>query len=243
MKEIVPILLLVVPGFIANEIYKKLNRLVPERTEIENIAISLTYSVLIMMVDFAWMFIYGHISSTSLSVIKTSFDSIRFIVKYISLTTVNCFYVSLLLTVFSPLALWFCNMTRRLLGKNCLENTTSILESLDDGNEHIVSLKKNNEIEFGILDRIENQKGIITAISLRKQEDIEKILNDGDRNALKAKSTFYLPNSDFQITDYFLEKNKSRVGRYVLSIIISTILFIATNYGLFVLFDYLRKQI
>ena len=243
MEELVAILLLVVPGFIANEIYKKLNRSVPDRTEIENTAISLAYSVLIMIVDFALLFIFGYISSFDLSAMKTNFSSLSFIVKYISLTAANCFYVSLLLTVFSPLILWFCNIIRKLLGKNCLEDTTSILESLDDGNEHIVRIKKNNEIEFGILDRIESQKGIITAISLRKQKEVEEILHNGDQDALKAKRTFFSPTADFQITDYFLNKSRSKKGRYFLSIIISIILFAVTNYGLFALFDYLSKQI
>jgi hypothetical protein len=205
LEYYIALLLMIVPGFITRNIFSTLNTKSRAAFEIDNIIISLIYSLFVTILNVICLLPrYGIDSIETLYIL---FGSFRFILKYVAITLVNSLSLAYLWTIIwsiskSPL-LAVINYIRKQLGKNNVDSSSSFLDSLSDGYQHVLKIDSNGKTDYGFLEKIErNDDGKVNGLILIKGAELKsKVEKVGEAN-IPAKYTYRSINSDFIVTEF-----------------------------------------
>lgn len=201
MENYITLLLLIVPGFVAQTIFINLNQ---SEKKVDNFSLTiqaLTYSIFILLFNYIILSILGYINTNDFASINKSFININFIVKYIIITILTSFYIGYCWNMIKPIYFHVINIIRKSESKNKLLNSPSMLLScLDDGRDHLLSIEKDGKsLDTGFLNRFDNIEGNIKNISLVGQNDIEGL----NISSYPIKRTYY--TDEIKIIEYDIE--------------------------------------
>jgi hypothetical protein len=208
METYIAILLLVIPGFIAEKVFVILNQ--PSRyiSELNATISALIYSVFVLLVNYILIRIFGILSTTDFIFIASQFGSINFVITYIGLTIFSSSMVGFLANIFKPSFYKLINWFRIIDRKTALKETTSLLSHLNDGKRHLLRILKNSNTEVGFLRDFSIIDGNIKEIFLQDQEG----LKDVDIDKIPTIGVYVIEDktiTEFDIKKYYNEKPSS----------------------------------
>jgi|GEM_PF-1490093 len=150
METYIALLLLIVPGFIAENIFELLNHSKVSKTKLEEIIRALTYSVFILLGNYLVLqeyYIYYHkpiLSSINDLLIKLTY--IGFTIKYILLTLMLSIILALLWNWLFPNVIKIVNSIRKKQNKNEVNLSGTIFNRFfNDGQIHAIKIEKDGK--------------------------------------------------------------------------------------------------
>lgn len=214
METYIALLLMIVPGFIAREIYKNLSSEDQKETNLSEIVYSLIFSIFIILLNYIFIKLFGNLkfigvakntNQNTLTGITNLFQSISFIIFYIVITIVHSIFIGYMWNIIYPFYLKAINFILENNGGNELTGNSSLLSHLDDGKEHILEIttykdgKENTKMGFS--HDIEITDGKLTGISLIKEEK----LNEKDLSEYQKETYIDFQNLSYKITEFYKE--------------------------------------
>ena len=224
METYIAILLLVVPGFIAINIFEKLNYQKRRRDSFETTTKALIFSVFIIILNYL-VFRFFDKSNMSAQNIRMLFTSTDFIIQYAIITILNSILVGYLWSIIGSVFYIIINKLRLLEGQTKI-NGFSVFESYYENNqEHLLRVEQGRKTRVGFLEKFSFDDGKISEISLIREHEAKEIV---DKISLKEKFSYI--NGELTLTEYNIDdvrpnnhnKHKNAV-RYLAAILISAI--------------------
>ncbi len=145
MEQIAALLLLVVPGFICQVIYERLNKGRRLEDSFEKTVVALIYSVAILAVNAAVLYWVFRVSTVK--GIKLRFESVLFLLEYVAITAGSSLLVALIWNFVSPWTVKPINWLRRRTGKEQIGHSETVWdEAFQDGRNHAVLIEKDGKV-------------------------------------------------------------------------------------------------
>lgn len=159
METYIALLLMIVPGFIAREVYDKLNNERNQTNKFEETIIALIFSVFVLGLNFLLLIVVHIIIVRKLSDVRnlfSQFNSISFTLMYIGITIIFSIIVGFTWHLLSPILQTITDIIRKHEGKNEIIFAPSVWDlKFDDGNNHAICvIKDNKEIAKGFIGKL-----------------------------------------------------------------------------------------
>lgn len=203
LETYIALLLLIVPGFIAHNIYEKLNNNRNIKDQFNLTVISLIYSIFIMLGNYLYISKIGLNGMTidNITLMKSNLLNMKFLIQYIVLTLIVSILIAYIWNLVNPkLTYVIINIFRQVECKRKLYHHETVPESLfDDGKIHIVCILQNGEEKMGVLDRLRVSNESELEYSLIKEDEIRNLfISQSDHFIQKQTCRF----KDITIIEY-----------------------------------------
>jgi len=204
MESYFALLLLIVPGFIAQKIFKLLNQDKKYNSNLEETISSLIMSIFILGIDVILLIsVYG---INFISELKLYFNSFHFLLGYTILTITISIAFGLLWNILCPYFLSVINKIRGLSNKNTIKITKNVWDSVfDDGTNHAIYIEKDGK---------EYTKGFIKELSdFNNSRELflegEDLIDRNPELFSNFKGTYINFDQNIKVCEYDLSKLKS----------------------------------
>jgi hypothetical protein len=201
MEAYIALLLMIVPGFIAETIYRSLNRDIKYDSTLQETVTALMYNMPILAITCLVLIpIYKY---KNVADFKAQFNNIDFVLVYIIITLIISIAMGFLWNMFEPKVSNFINSIRKNENKNEIENSEGVWDIVfNDGKQHAILIEKDGR---------ECTKGFIKKLS-QPQNLREMYVENADlMNSCKeyfsdVKGVYIDFDKNIKITEYDLTK-------------------------------------
>jgi hypothetical protein len=151
MEQYIALLLMILPGFAAHQIYERMNSGTKAEDTFDKTAISLLYSVGVLGMNYFFIWLLWGL--TTISQIMNSFNRIGFILSYILITVASCLIVAVIWNFIYPRIPWVLNLVRRIEKKPDIGEQETVWDHIFRKTKyHAVSIERDGvEIVNGII--------------------------------------------------------------------------------------------
>ncbi|MEN6567181.1 MAG: hypothetical protein ABFC57_12875 [Veillonellales bacterium] len=202
MENYFALLILVVPGFIARDIYQKLNYDHKITNSFESTISALIYNIFIGLLNYIVIVVISSLLGIQFSEIKISVENSPFFILYILLTLVDCCIVAIIWDNIHPKYTYkFINWRRAKKSKNKLLPVPVWSASFNDGNPHLISIEREGcGKQVGLLERFTENNGELKDAYIVQEELAQTII---EKKSLRVKGTYF--TNGLNITEYDID--------------------------------------
>lgn len=202
MENYIALLLLVVPGFMAQKIH---DRISDDRKEVDKFKltiISLICSVFILLATYEYLVLFCSLGAFTISDVGERLKSASFLVDYIWVVLFSTIFVSVVREGFKFAYDKAINKVRKSTGKNVTFDRDVFSRLFNDGNSHIVSIHKDEkEIGRGVIKFINDERKY--ELYLENVEEIGEISRSIECDKLKkVMGIYYDIEHNVKIVEY-----------------------------------------